>query len=170
MALVFSLHKKHLSYPTLEPHTCLEGEEEIISSTNSQISSKYTSRFLQQLWHLFLLLHLPQTIGYGRWSPQGATLALQPCHTMHRLSHQAGTNPRCPPTVAALTSPPWLGRVRDREAAHNTFLPTSKDCMNSPLHACVLHWGDGGGTIHPSHRVGLALVHGVTTICQCLSP
>lgn len=35
MALVFSLHEKHLRYPTLKPHACLEGEEEIISSSNS---------------------------------------------------------------------------------------------------------------------------------------
>ena len=113
---------------------------------------------------------------YGCWCPQGATLALQPCHAMHRLSHQAGTNPRWPPTAAALTSRPWLERVRDHEefanrwpVAHNKFLPSLKDCTNSPLHECVPCWGDGGGTIHPSHRAGLALVHGVTTICHvCL--
>lgn len=112
---------------------------------NSSISLKYASHFLQQLWQLFLLLHLIQTMSHGPWRSQGGTLALQPCHAGHRPSHQAGTNPCCPPMAADLMSPPWLGRVKEHEefsnrglTAHNMFLPASKGCTNSPLDECIM--------------------------------
>lgn len=87
-----------------------------------------------------------------------------------------GWTPRCPPTVAALMPPPWLGRDKHHvdftnrwPAAHNMFLPTLKDCMNGPLRESVPHWGDVRGTTHLSDRAGLALVHGVTPTCHiCL--
>lgn len=111
---------------------------------NSLISSKYTSHFLQQLWHLFLLLHLIQAMSHGHWRSQGGTLALQPPHAVHRPSHQAGTNPCCPPMAADLMSPLWLGRVRDHQInglQHTTcfFLP-QKDAQTALWMSTSLRW------------------------------
>lgn len=51
----------------------------------------------------------------SHWRSREGTLALQPHYAVHRPSHQASTNPRCPPMAADLMSPPWLEGVRDHQ-------------------------------------------------------
>lgn len=100
---------------------------------SSLISSKNTSHFPQQLWHLFLLLYLIQTMSHWR-SPEG-TLALQPHHAVHMLPIKQAQ------ILAALPwQQIWCHLLGWRELETIKLMDCSTQCVSSCLKRMQKLW------------------------------